>query len=35
MLEDLNYVVVVVGGGGIGIDVVNRLPWQENKKCKF
>ena len=32
MLEDLNFVVVGGGGGGIGIDVVNRLPWQENKK---
>ena len=32
MLEDLNFVVVVVGGSGIGIDVVNRLPKQKNKK---
>ena len=27
--------VVVVGSGGIGIDVVNKLSQQENKKCKF
>ena len=35
MLEDLNFVVVVGVRSGIGIDVVNRLPWQENKKCKI
>ena len=29
------FVVVVVGSGGIGTDVVNKLPQQENKKCKF